>query len=130
MALSLDAGRLHGRAAHILRALREYDLIADWYVAERRGPIGVPEAQTLVDSLPRGAAVLDIGCGPGLPLTKVLVDGGCQVVGLDSSANMFRPLSPQLSRPPDNLCAHSRLRTERTLVRWRDGLGCHVPPDT
>ena len=71
--------------------MREYDLIADWYAAEaNRGTwAGVPEVTSLAESIPAGARVLDIGCGHGKPLTNVLLDRGCRVVGLDSSANML-----------------------------------------
>ena len=71
--------------------MREYDLIADWYAAEaNRGTwAGVPEVTSLAESIPPGARVLDIGCGQGKPLTNVLLDRGCRVVGLDSSVNML-----------------------------------------
>lgn len=39
--------------------------------------------------LPPAAAVLDIGCGPGLPLTRALVEQGLQVEGLDFSSRMI-----------------------------------------
>jgi len=69
--------------------MREYDLIADWYANERRGPGGVPEVESLIRSLPPNAPVLDIGCGNGLPLTRKLLDAGCRVVGVDSSPRML-----------------------------------------
>ena len=71
--------------------MREYDLIADWYArdANRGTWAGVPEVTSLAESIPPGARVLDIGCGQGKPLTNVLLDRGCRVVGLDSSANML-----------------------------------------
>ncbi len=67
----------------------EYDLIADWYATERKGPSGVPELQSLVASLPHGASVLDVGCGNGIPLTRTLLAAGCKVVGVDSSPRML-----------------------------------------
>jgi cyclopropane fatty-acyl-phospholipid synthase-like methyltransferase len=36
--------------------------------------------------LPAGARVLDLGCGAGVPATRILVDLGFQVTGLDISA--------------------------------------------
>jgi SAM-dependent methyltransferase len=42
----------------------------------------VSELQTL---LPAHAAVLDLGCGNGLPTAKLLVDAGCAVTGVDIS---------------------------------------------
>ena len=78
--------------------MREYDLIAEWYASERVGPTGVPEALALASSIPRGARVIDVGCGNGIPLTRTLLDAGHQVVGLDSSAEMlarFRRSCPE-----------------------------------
>jgi SAM-dependent methyltransferase len=72
--------------------VHEYDLIADWYASDRshaERPAGVPEVTNLALTLPRGARVLDIGCGTGIPLTRVLLDAGHQVLGLDSSARML-----------------------------------------
>jgi SAM-dependent methyltransferase len=43
----------------------------------------------LLSRLPPGAAVLDIGCGTGLPSARQLVDGGCQVTGIDISPAML-----------------------------------------
>jgi len=58
-------------------------LIADWYALDRqRSDAGRPEAVSLAALLPAGARVLDIGCGPGVPVTRAMVDAGLQVVGL------------------------------------------------
>ncbi|RKG71236.1 class I SAM-dependent methyltransferase [Corallococcus sp. CA054B] len=69
--------------------MHEYDLIADWYASHRAGPMGVPEVTALAASLPAGASVLDVGCGTGLPLTRVLLEHGCQVMGVDSSRELL-----------------------------------------
>jgi SAM-dependent methyltransferase len=69
--------------------MHEYDLIADWYAADRSSIIGIPELTALIASLTPGAAVLDIGCGNGIPLTAALVDAGCDVFAIDSSEKML-----------------------------------------
>src|ERR1051325_9920322 len=69
--------------------MHEYDLIADWYANDRSRSIGVREALESLATLPRGARVLDLGCGNGVPLTAALVDAGYSVVGLDSSNAML-----------------------------------------
>ncbi|GMU01361.1 hypothetical protein KH5H1_54810 [Corallococcus caeni] len=69
--------------------MHEYDLIADWYASQRAGHMGVPEVTALAASLPAGASVLDVGCGTGLPLTRVLLEHGCQVMGVDSSRELL-----------------------------------------
>ncbi|SDN30608.1 class I SAM-dependent DNA methyltransferase [Actinacidiphila guanduensis] len=43
----------------------------------------------LTASLPQGAAVLDLGCGTGLPTARRLVDAGLDVTGVDLSAGML-----------------------------------------
>jgi SAM-dependent methyltransferase len=69
--------------------VREYDLIAEWYASERADQTGVPEVTALASSLPRGACVLDVGCGNGIPITRALLSAGHRVVGLDSSTEML-----------------------------------------
>lgn len=43
-------------------------------------------ATSLLDMLPAEAAVLDLGCGNGIPISKLLTDAGCRVTGVDISA--------------------------------------------
>lgn len=69
--------------------MREYDLIADWYASDRGRTVGVREALAAVAGLPRGAAVVDVGCGNGVPVTEALVNAGYRVVGLDTSSGML-----------------------------------------
>jgi ubiquinone/menaquinone biosynthesis C-methylase UbiE len=78
--------------------MHEYDLIADWYASERDDQTGVPEVKSLASSLPPGSRILDVGCGNGIPITHALLDGGHQVIGLDTSSKMlerFRVNFPQ-----------------------------------
>ena len=78
--------------------LHEYDLIAEWYASQRTDATGAPELTALLAALPRPASVLDVGCGNGLPLTRLLIDHGCQVVGVDSSPNMLAATSRRTFR--------------------------------
>jgi SAM-dependent methyltransferase len=39
-------------------------------------------------TLPRGAAVIDLGCGSGLPITKVLVGEGLKVHAIDAAKSL------------------------------------------
>ena len=55
--------------------MREYDLIAEWYAAERVDQTGVPEVAALASSIAPGSRVLDIGCGNGKPLTRAPARG-------------------------------------------------------
>jgi 2-polyprenyl-3-methyl-5-hydroxy-6-metoxy-1,4-benzoquinol methylase len=38
--------------------------------------------------LPVGVTVLDLGCGPGVPISETLMKGGFEVCGVDASATM------------------------------------------
>ena len=69
--------------------MREYDLIAEWYASERDDQTGVPEVSALASSIPRGALLLDVGCGNGIPISRALLSEGRRVVGLDSSSAML-----------------------------------------
>lgn len=69
--------------------MREYDQIADWYVAARNPEVGIADLDDFADALPPDATVLDVGCGDGIPITQRLVRRGFDVVGLDSSAEMI-----------------------------------------
>jgi len=42
-----------------------------------------------VDALPKGARVLDLGCGPGYPVARHMADHGLRVAGVDSSPAMI-----------------------------------------
>ena len=39
--------------------------------------------------LPRDAAVLDLGCGSGIPIARYLIERGCRVTGLDAASAMI-----------------------------------------
>jgi SAM-dependent methyltransferase len=68
--------------------MQEYDDIAAHYVAVRRTSIGVSDVAAFVRPLPPGSRVLDLGCGDGIPISRLLHDSGLDVFGIDSSARM------------------------------------------
>ncbi|MGX7824418.1 class I SAM-dependent DNA methyltransferase [Actinokineospora sp. 24-640] len=73
-----------------------FDLIGRRYdesFVERETQIA--EVAWLIERLPRGARVLDLGCGSGLPTTKQLVDAGMSVVGVDESPVMLELAAEQ-----------------------------------
>lgn len=60
--------------------------------------IGVATVLQWAQGLPPGAAVLDLGCGSGLPLGKALADCGFRLYGVDASptlATAYQLLLPQ-----------------------------------
>ena len=67
-----------------------FDLIGKRYdesFVER--DVQLAEGTWLIQQLPPGARVLDLGCGSGLPTAKQLLDAGVEVVGIDESAVML-----------------------------------------
>ncbi|WP_031569798.1 class I SAM-dependent DNA methyltransferase [Rheinheimera texasensis] len=60
--------------------------------------IGVETVLQWAQGLPPGAAVLDLGCGSGLPLGKVLAERGFSLYGIDASPTLavaYQQLLPQ-----------------------------------
>jgi hypothetical protein len=46
--------------------------------SSRSSGIGVKEVRNWAKTLPHGSSVIDLGCGPGFPLTAILVEEGLQ----------------------------------------------------
>ena len=69
-----------------------YERIAPAYIDYRgrhSDGTGAAPVRAWAQALPAGASVLDLGCGTGLPITKVLVDEGLDVYGIDASPTMI-----------------------------------------
>ena len=68
-----------------------YDLVAEQYLAtkNREDPLALEALRYLASLLPRNAAVLDLGCGAGVPVTRWLSDRGFAVTGVDVSARQL-----------------------------------------
>ncbi len=62
----------------------------DFAGSRDRSTIGVPEIKQWASMLPKKATVIDLGCGSGYPLTKVLNDFDFQVWALDSSPTLIK----------------------------------------
>jgi SAM-dependent methyltransferase len=81
-----------------------YEGIAAEFLAGRgRAPstaIGTMAVRNWVRTLPRGAAVIDLGCGSGLPITKVLVSEGLHVYGIDASPSLVEAFQHNLPDVP------------------------------
>nr|WKN38854.1 class I SAM-dependent methyltransferase [Tunicatimonas sp. TK19036] len=72
--------------------LNGYESIAPAFI-ERRGKavsgIGMLSVQNWAQKLSYGSSVLDLGCGTGIPISKVLVEAGMKVYGIDASPTMI-----------------------------------------
>jgi SAM-dependent methyltransferase len=81
-----------------------YEGIAAEFLARRGSArltgVGVEQARKWARTLPRGAAVIDLGCGPGFPITEVLVLEGLNVYGVDSAPSFVEAFRRNLPGVP------------------------------
>ncbi|HKY61164.1 MAG TPA: class I SAM-dependent methyltransferase [Gemmatimonadota bacterium] len=73
----------------VRRVAEAYDRVAERY-AEARGTVAGPFRRLLdrlVQPLPDGATILDVGCGHGVP-ARYLVERGFRLTGLDASTRL------------------------------------------
>lgn len=72
------------------RISEHYERHAHAFDRDRRGSfVERPWIERFVLPLPRGGAILDLGCGGGEPIARYLVDHGFAVTGVDSSETMI-----------------------------------------
>lgn len=64
-----------------------YDNIAELY-SLHRGATGSATVRAWAQSFAKGAVILDLGCGTGIPVTKILLEAGLKVYAVDASAKM------------------------------------------
>lgn len=62
--------------------------------------IGVKEVRKWARTLPRGSGVIDLGCGPGFPITVVLVEEGLHVFGVDAAPSFVAAFQRNLPGTP------------------------------
>lgn len=71
-----------------------YEAVADHYIAGRGTRAGLGESvgagvvKAWAAAFPPGATVLDLGCGPGEPGTRILQDAGLTTYAVDASPSM------------------------------------------
>lgn len=99
-----------------------YERHAAAFIAGRNRPgaaIGVAEVRAWARDLPRDAAVLDVACGSGLPITRALVEEGHQVFALDASPAMVAAFRGNFPRLP---VACEPIETTSFFGRTFDGI--------
>lgn len=77
-----------------------YEGIAAEFVSARSPIIGVKRVRDWAKTLPRGAAVVDLGCGPGVPITEALVAEGLSVYGVDAAPSFVQAFRRNLPNTP------------------------------
>lgn len=67
-----------------------YNLIADWFSENRdQGVMEKVYLDNVIDIIGKGANVLDLGCGTGMPIMNYLLIQGIRVMGVDASYRML-----------------------------------------
>jgi 2-polyprenyl-3-methyl-5-hydroxy-6-metoxy-1,4-benzoquinol methylase len=81
-----------------------YEGVAQEFLAGRGGScsagIGAKTVRHWARTLPRSAAVIDLGCGSGIPITEVLVAEGLNVYGIDAAPSFVRAFRRNLPNTP------------------------------
>jgi 2-polyprenyl-3-methyl-5-hydroxy-6-metoxy-1,4-benzoquinol methylase len=81
-----------------------YEAIAAEFIAGRGARsgigIGVRTVREWAKTVRPGGTVLDLGCGPGYPITRVLIDAGLDVYGVDASPSMVRRFQVRFPEVP------------------------------
>jgi SAM-dependent methyltransferase len=66
----------------------------------RSTAIGVKEVRKWAKTLPHGGSVIDLGCGPGFPITVVLIEEGLQAFGVDAAPSFVAAFQRNLPGTP------------------------------
>ncbi len=86
-----------------------YDAIGERYHAwSHTGPTRLRMVELVLGELPPASVVVDLGCGPGDPATRLLSDAGHHVLGVDLSRGQLdiaRRLAPRASLVQADLTA-------------------------
>lgn len=108
-----------------------YEQVAESFIDTRNRTIGAQTVQQWSKKLPRGASVLDLGCGDGVPISKALIDEGFAVYGIDASAKMIEAFHERFPNAKAECSAVEDSaffsRTFDGVVSW--GLIFLLPPD-
>ena len=83
-----------------------YEAVSEEFLARRGSSItrstgiGVKEVRKWARTLPRSSSVIDLGCGPGYPITTVLVEEGLRVFGVDAAPSFVAAFQRNLPGTP------------------------------
>lgn len=77
-----------------------YEGIAAQFISARSPIIGVTRVRDWAKTFTRGAAVIDLGCGPGVPITRILVSEGLSVYGIDAAPSFVQAFRRNLPNTP------------------------------
>jgi 2-polyprenyl-3-methyl-5-hydroxy-6-metoxy-1,4-benzoquinol methylase len=109
-----------------------YEAIAEAFTHARTPSIGPRIVRKWAERLQPGAAVLDLGCGYGVPISKALIEEGFAVHGVDASETMVAKFRQRFPDAPVECSSVEEStffnRTFDAAVAW--GLMFLLPPVT
>jgi cyclopropane fatty-acyl-phospholipid synthase-like methyltransferase len=74
-----------------------YEEIAERFIAARNPEESAEMVREWAESLPAGATVLDMGCGHGEPIGRILTEKGCRIYAMDASARLLEDFRKRFS---------------------------------
>src|SRR6187402_3520714 len=80
-----------------------YETIADIYINGRGqaiNGIGASTARAWAQTFKAGSVILDLGCGTGIPVTKILLDAGLHAYAVDASPKMVEAFRQNFPHVP------------------------------
>src|ERR1700722_6570938 len=77
-----------------------YERVSEEFLARRSSGVGVNQVRKWAQTLPSGAAVIDLGCGSGFPITEALVAEGLNVFGVDAAPSFVQAFRRNLPNTP------------------------------
>lgn len=111
---------------------KKYDRIAQWWHDQhRQSNYGVEQLERAIGFTSGGGTALDVGCGVGGRLVRILESHGFSITGLDVSREMIELAKhnhPQHTFIHQDICAWATAETFDFIVAW-DSI-FHLPLDT
>jgi SAM-dependent methyltransferase len=80
-----------------------YESIAEIYIKGRGrqvNGIGSSTVRTWAKTFKLGSAILDLGCGTGIPVTKILLEAGLNAYAVDASPKMIEDFRQNFPNVP------------------------------
>jgi SAM-dependent methyltransferase len=99
-----------------------YERIAEAYISGRGravNGIGASTARAWARTFHTGSAVLDLGCGTGIPVTKILLEAGLKAYAVDASPKMVEDFKQNF---PDVPVACESVERSAFFNRTFDGI--------
>ena len=84
---------------------QSYEEFAEEFLRVRNPSIGIVTVREWCRGLARGAAVLDLGCGNGVPISQVLIEAEFSVYGVDASRKMIHAFRERFPQAQSEWCA-------------------------